>query len=464
MISATTNYLNAETEFSAGIIIFRIEIEGYGRVFVNHNNGVDTPWLVSVDPLSISINDVDGGANQMSLGFTVQDRGAAITGDFPGFVFEGKKVTITAGFAGLATGDYITMFVGFVDTVSSTNSNLEYYFDCSDIQSKLSKVIFTVGDDGFTTSADHIKTVKGHPLDILLTILLTELDLDPSLVDSDKIIAYRDGPFAGVNFVFRLSQSPAGIDFMKAQILKVLGGYLWVNSSGQVTINFFYPLSGPVAVASLGPDQWTAIPTAEQVGSSSGSKSMINTTQFQFDKDDHDKNSSGNYLAFETQEYGPSVSLYGVFGEQTVQADGLRSAYQGYFIAKMVSRLYFLRYGFKALMFDQNAAASFWNTVRIEPGDIVSVTHPNVPNRKLGVMGITDKLFEVINKSIDFTNGLVTLTLIDASYLSTFGFFKITPVDEADYTAASSPDKAKYMFQCNDSDEYSNSDPAHPLG
>jgi len=464
LIAVPPNYATALQAFTAGKIIYTVEIAGYGRVFSNDSGYGNAPWLGAIDDMSVTIEDVDGGADQISFGFSVQDRGQLITGDFPSFTFEGKAVTIKTGFPGMDYADFAVLFNGLVDSVSSINSNLDYYFNLLDISDVLAKVIFPLGNDGKNApSSDNPLTLNAHPLDILLNILLTEVGLDSPLVDSAKIEAYRDGPFAGIQFIYEVSQSPAALDFITAQIMKPLGGYAWINSKGQVTVNFFYPLAGPVAVFNFNPSVWTSIPSADQI-SSNASRDMINTVQFQFDKDDRDSGGSGNYLSQDTEEYGPSVSLYGVYGETVIQADGLRSAFQGFFISKLISRLIFLRYGLKTLLIDSNAADSLWNSVLLEPGDIVSVTHDKIPDRKNGVMGITNKLFEIISKAVHFTTGTVTYSMLDASYLSTFGFFKIAPTGEGDYTTVSAGDKAKYEFFSNDSAEYSNGDAGNVLG
>jgi hypothetical protein len=304
-----------------------------------------------------------------------------------------------------------------------------------------------------------VKTLVGHPLNILLDICK---DLGVP-ADTTTIEAYRDGPFAGIIFTFYLTQAPAAADFIMAQLMKPLGGYMWINAAGAVTVHFFYPLAGPVAVGAFTRDTWFEIPEA-------GQTAMVNTVQMQFDLDDSTTDSSGNYLSSSTQEYAPSYALYGdLSSEQTIDADGVRSAFQGFFIAELTSQLIFKRYGFKNLTFDSQSSGgsspdSRWSTLLYEPGDIVSVTHPQVPDRKAGVVGITNKLFEILNKSINFTEGKLTYTMIDASYLSTFGNFKIAPPGESPYASASSADKAQYMFFCNDSDQYSNGDAAHALG
>lgn len=458
MITATSNYNTALAAFSAaggGKLIYRIDIAGYSRVFTNYDDATSGhyDWLGTIDNLSITLSDLDGGANQTALGFIVQDVGNAITSDFPSFVFEGKLVTIKQGFVGLAYSDFITVFTGYIDTVASQNSNTEYYFSCSDLTAKLTQVVFTIGDSGKPTDSNNIKTLNGHPLDLMLDILETECGLTSTNVDETKIEAYRDGPFDGVNFLFRLSAGVAALDFIKNQLLKPLGGYLWVNGAGKITVNFFYPLTGPVAVQTLGAGDWTSIPSAEQTD-------MVNTVQFHFDKDDSSSQATGNALSQLTELYQPSVDLYGQYGEHVIDADGMRSAFQGFLISKITARLIFLRYGFKNLKFDQSAADSQMSTILLEPGDLVSVTHSQIPDRQAGTMGITSKLFEILSKTFNFTEGLCTYTMIDASYLSSFGFFKIAP----DGTLNHGTGAAKYFYVCQQDGSYEGMTPAHTEG
>jgi hypothetical protein len=604
MIAATANFLAALSTFRSGKILYLITIAGYSKVFTNYVSGVagQVPWIVSMDDSSTSINDMDGGADQIAFAFTVQDRNGAITADFPGFTFEGKQITLQMGLPGLAQADFVTLFTGFVDTVASVNSNTEYYFTCNDISSILAAVVYLLGDSGLPISSTNIKTLLAHPLDLLISVLgqaglnlIPDFDgnvggqwsmasagamtysatggqrsggswiyvgtgaasgtlfpksatftvvhgqtytlaayidathvtaggpafvgiYDPTvvtnyisanqvngqagfvsinwtvpagvtqvkvifdtnnatvtnatnlvfsdpilalsaignnlLIDVNKIRAYRDGIFSGMQFQFHLSQSVAAADFVKQQILKPLGGYLWANSLGAITVNFFSPLSAPTSVATLGPNYWVSIPEAEQLD-------IINQVQFQFDKDDATSDASGNYLATDTEIYGPSQNKYGTqFGEQVVQADGIRSGFQGFFTARMVSRMIFGRYGLKNLKFDQSAPDSIWQTCLLEPGDIVAVTHPQIPDRVAGVVGVTNKLFEIMNRSFLFSTGRMNLTMIDASYLSVFGLFKISPNGQADYLAGSNV----FMYLCDDTDKYTNGDAGHVLG
>lgn len=467
MITATSNFITAANAFSNGELRVFIQISGYHRAFSNfdptgftwddsiaeHND-----WLLmeETDDLVWNVNDLDGGADVQNWGFTVQDVNNLVTADFAGFTFEGKAVTVKVGFKGLSIDDYCTIFTGNILSVESVDSNLNYHFSCEDTTGYLSRTIFGTADDGFETSSDHLRTVEGHPLDILLDILSTQVGLSAGKIDTAKIEEYRDGIFAGMKLVFHLDQAVTAGDFIKAQIMKPLGGYIWTTADGKVTANFFYPIAGPTPVATFGADTWLSIPSAEMTD-------MVNTVQFKFDKDSS-VNGTADYASNHTEGYAPSIAKYGQYGTQTIEADGLRSAFQGYFIAALTARLLFLRYGYKNLKFDQDAAEAIFSTMRCEIGDVVAVTHTRIPDRSAGVMGVTSKLFEILSKTLSLRTGRVTFTMIDATYLASFGFYKITSDAQADYASATTGEKAAYMFMTNDAGLYSNGDAGHGLG
>jgi hypothetical protein len=83
-----------------------------------------------------------------------------------------------------------------------------------------------------------------------------------------------------------------------------------------------------------------------------------------------------------------------------------------------------------------------------------------VPDRAAGVVGVTNKLFEVLNRTFKFSHATMNLTMIDASFLSVFGLYQIAPDAQADYTTGSNT----FMYLCNTSDQYTGGDPAHVLG
>jgi hypothetical protein len=355
----------------------------------------------------------------------------------------------------------VTLFTGVIDSVDGANSNLSYVFNCVDVSQVLSKVVFTVGDDGQPTDSTHTRTLNGHPLDILLEVLRTEVGLSDTSIDVAKIEAFRDGLYAGMQYKFTIDSPPAAKDFIEQQIMKPLGGYLWTNSQGQITVNFFDP-GAVISRLVLDPHNTLQIPIAQTAD-------LVNVISFRFDK-----STDGKYMSEAVEEYAASIARFGsvgagqLYGQQIIESDGTRSGFQGFFLADYVSRFIFLRYGLKNLSYQD--VPFMWTACVLEPGDIVSVTSPDVPDRQAGVKGITNRLMEVLDRSWNFQECTVTLKLLDASYLSAFvspvtgTAYLITPNTTPAFASSSTTEKGKYMYLSNDSDQYSDGTAAHPLG
>lgn len=609
MIPASGNFITANRANAKGII-YLLSIEGYARVFTNYETGVagQYAWIEDMEDLEITVSDMDGGADLGTLSVTVQDHRGLITADFPTALFEGKKVTLKTGLVGMSQSDFATIFNGVIDSVDSANANQSYVFNCEGPDQVLSKVIFTTGDDGQPTDSDHPKTLNAHPLDILIDVLENQVGIPSTGINLSKIFAFRNGVYAGLQFTFSIDSPPSGKDFIEQQIMKPLGGYIWVNSKGQFDVNFFYgttwltrvdipanaqpwSLDGGInssfsyAPDSLGGDA-ISIPTivgqtvtltylsgtisrqdgtfpytdaagdpsingktsgfpgfyvsgtchagslvgtfADDLGQIVGSPfvvgnggsftppagssqlllgvndantwrdnvgswllkvtgaavrrtvmdltpnntleiplaqtaDLVNVISYRFDK-----NSDGKYMSESIQKYGASIARFGsvgdgqLYGQQIIESDGARSGLQGFFLAALVSRLIFLRYGLKNLYYDQ--VPLLWNCVQLEPGDLVTVTQPTVPDRENGVIGIIDRVMEVLDRSYNFREGIVTVKVLDATYLSSFGTYLIAPDGTPAFASASTDEKAKYMFMANNSDEYSTGAAAHVLG
>jgi hypothetical protein len=431
------------------------------------------PWLIAPDDHMVTVNDLDGGADLADLVLHVQDRGNAILADFPTFVFEGKEMHLRQGFghidsdtgepvSDMALADFVTLFTGKIDSVESENANNDYCFTCPDVRTELSRVIYRIADDGFSTDSKHVRTLNGHPLDILLAALQSEVGLDPSRIDIAGITTYRDTVYSGTQFEFTIDSPPVAKDFLEAEILKPMGAYMRTNNLGQVTVVFFYPLSTTPVLhfqhsepADPG-DNLLEIPEA-------GQADLINQVSTRFDSD------GSNFLNESVEEDAASVAKYGLYGQQIIEAKGLRAGLNGFFFSSMTAFLIFLRYANKALCHGDNGKNSasspinaLWSAALVEPGDLVTITHPLIPNRTTGTMGITDKTYVVLDRTWQFFLGNVQFKLLEID-LSKFKQFLITEDGEASYTAASSGDKATLMFLCNDSDEYSNGDPANTL-
>jgi hypothetical protein len=461
VISSTANYRAAAAAGKRPVIV--ITIAEYSRAFSNRDDvaGVPAalfPWLVEVQDLQTTVNDLDGGTDLADLIFSVQDRGGAITASFPTFTFEGKLVQMFSGYEGLAFADFVTMFTGRIDSVESTNSNLEYVFSCPDIRSDLNRAIYTLADDGGNTSSDHVRTLNGHPLDILIAALETECGLTSGQVDEAKITQYRDTIYSGAQMSFVLDSAPVAKEFIETELMKPLGAYLRTDNLGRVTVEFAYPINA-ATVFDFTPDTLLDIPSA-------GQADLINQVITRLDASSDNTSNGSGFAVERVDQSAASILKYGMYGQQIIESKGLRSGLNGLFISRMTAFLIFLRYASKALCHgDSGKNASSdpinapWSAALIDPGDFVTLTHPDVPDRAAGVMGITDKAYVTMDRTWQFpiggSAGTVQLKLLEVD-LTKFKQYLIAPNGEASYTSASALDKGKYLFLCNDSDLYSN--------
>lgn len=461
MISASANFLSANAVLRKEPI-FLFTIAGYSRVFTNKATGISgqVDWIVDVQDLSCSVSDMDGGADLGQLIVTVQDPkdlGNPITADFPSFVFEGKAVTLSTGFVGMSQTDFVTLFTGVIDSVESSNQNTSYDFTCTDNTLRLSQVIYTRADNGRNTDSNNRRTLNGHPLDILLAIFSTELALPTSAYNQTKIQGYRDGLFAGTQFNFSIDSPPAAKDFIEKEIMRPLGGYLWTNGQGELDVVFFYPANTGLPPAmlldidnTLGPPDHD-IPVAIQ-------SDLINTMSFRFDKPDSSSDSGGSSSGYSSElvdDYTFSISKYGQYGQQIIESEGMRSGLQGFINSIETAQQIFLRYGLKQLKFDQVYDCD-WTACVLEPGDLVAVTNPFIPDRSAGVMGTNAKRFEVLDRTLSFEKGTVTLSLIEANLMSTW---EIAPNGTGTFSSGT-----PYLYFCDDSDQYSGGVTARNLG
>jgi hypothetical protein len=451
MISASPAFLAANASLQKQPL-YAIVIEGYSRIFATFNGtaGDGTPivdWIIEggIEDHVTTINDLEGGSDLADLVVTVQDRGQAITADFATFTFEGKTIRLMAGFAGLNFADFVTLVTGRIDSIASVNANTEYVFTCPDVRQELTRYIYGTADDGSATDSDHPRTLNGNPLDILIAALQVEVGLSPDAIDIAKIAFYRDTIYPGLQFEFSITSPPVAKEFIETELMKPLGAYLWSNSLGQISVNFYYPLS-PDPVIDFNRDNLTEIPEA-------GIADLINEVSTRFDYDVDDK-PQANLVRTDDE----SIAKYGLFGALEIDARGLRSGLQGNLIAGHTAFLIFLRYGFKQLAFGGSAdnsspVSTFWDACLVEPGDIVTVTHPQVPDRLNGVMGITGQTFVVMDRTWHFFECTVEFKLLSFDLIP-FHHYLIAANGEGNYSFG----RRQYVFQTNDADQYSNGD------
>jgi len=434
-------------------LLYRVSIDGYPDVLINYPPSgspppaTDVPYIREIEPFRKSINDLEGNATMGDLVVVVVDKDRSITADFPGFLFEGKAITLKVGLEGLAETDFEILFAGFIDRVEGGENNLEWRIVCKDRSILLRQTIYETGDDGVKISAEHPRLLVGHPLDLLTAILWQECALPESTVDWTTINKYRDQLFFGMKFSFTLTSAVEAKQFIEQELLRPLGGWLHLTRKGVATVRFFFPVPGETEpVHSLTANNVIGIPVPEEA-------ELINVLQHRYDGD--------TTTPHQTVTKDPdSVALYGLESLNPIDSQGMRASLGGASISRTVAAMLFDRYGGKPLMI---TALCFFDAILVETGDFILLTHPHIPDRAAGAMGLTNRKMEVLARTWYFTEGRVELVLLDASGLC--AEFRVAPDGKPGYGGASAPDRARYMYVADDATEaYANGDPAHQLG
>jgi hypothetical protein len=460
MITATANWKTEAAKLVKSSPIILFEIAGYSRSFATQPPGFGTfdPWIATISRHRQSADELGGRSTLGDLNITVGDVGQGITGDFP-FVFEGRTATIKVGFVGLAEADYALFATVVVDRVASVKKNTAWEFICKPKARNLRTMVYETGDDGQPTGKDHPKTLQAHPLDILTDVWQNELGLPLGELDTTTINAYRDQVFTNIEFAFTLSKPPEAKAFIEAQLLAPLGGFLYNQADGTLSVRFIMPLPGGItSLHTLNPDNMSTLPSPGQV-------ELVNVVTHRMDWDGDD------FLVSNVQIDAASETKYGQQGAHTIESLGLRTALGGVGLARVVAIAIFNRFGDKQLRLPR--VTSMWDDAALlEVGDYVKVTHPLTPNRATGALGVTDELFVVRGLSRDWLRGRVDLALDDAAQVEAgagvdptgLGPFRVAPNATLEYVPAPQGDKDRYMFVSDDATgQYSNSDEGHPL-
>ena len=440
MISATANWLTEAAKL-AKKPIHLFEIAGYTRSFATSDPGFGTfdDWLVEVSPVRQAADELGGTSTLNDLVVTILDKDRLITADFP-FVFPGRECTLKTGFSGLLQADYTLMHTFVVDRVESALKNTAWKFICKDKSRLVKKVIYKTGDDGQPTGKDHPKTVTGHPLDILQDIWTAELGFALGDLDTTTLNDYRDKVFTGVEFNFKLTKAPEAKAFIDKQLLGPLGGYSYTKADGTYSVRFFFPLPGGItAVHTFNPDNLATLPTP-------GEAELINVVTHRFDHD------GSEFAVANVAIDADSETKFGQQGQHVIESLGMKSALQGFGLSQTVAQGIFNRFADKNLK--MGSLIGFWDDAALlEIGDFIKLTHPLVPDRATGILGITDQLFVVTQINRQYKLGRIVINLADAAkvekgagVVAGLGPFKIAPNTVPEWNLANQSQRDTYLF------------------
>ncbi len=384
----------------------------------------------------------------------------------------GRIVNLEIGYPGMGSADFVTVSTQQIDNVQILKDGTGFQINCTDLKRTTKSKIFLTGDDGAAISKDHPRQLLANPMDICLMVYQNELglgqapdlpesawkiydpaqwsgDVNPTLItpnpflDLDQFLFYRNGIFAGDLFEFKLEQSVEAKQFLDYEVFKTLGGYLIVLSDGRLSPRFFTPPYDFSNLFSFNERNVTALPTVDR-------QPITNQVTSRLDYDGSKFQTEMNFVN------APSLERFDLAGEDIIESKGIRTARGGAALAGITARRIFSRFSGIDSATDQPSGGAMiltvtaqYMTLAVEVGDLVYFSHSLVPNLRTGRRGISNGIFEVIDKQPDYSNATMTYKLLDMSWLSSKTLALIAPAGTAAWTSASSAERDRYMFLSN---------------
>lgn len=305
-----------------------------------------------------------------------------------------------------------------------------------------------------------VYVVQDNPIDILLRFMLTQdgtqvnsaydrndaskgLGLDQGLVDIQTFEELRDAYLSSHTYRFLLTRDDMANfkDWAEKQINQTVAGLFVMRGNGIIS----YRIAGPVVLTSdpmdLSPANIAGNPEWDL-----GATWVINDVIVKYDYD----LVSGVFLQSLEQINATSLAKHGEGRQIVVESKGIRSTLDA---SGVIGRLFnFLDHRFSEPPPEARVTVHF-SEISADPANGALLTHPDLPDLRRGVRGITSQQMEVSEQNPDFHAGTVKLLLRDINRSGKFGVIAPTLglVDPASafpaYTAASAAEQ-RYGYIC----------------
>lgn len=442
MLTTNTNF-DAKHDLDYKTPVYLVHFDGETVDYVTHKvaspNNVIRKWLAGISGASQKITPEQGRSSIGQLTIEILDIGTILEWDTgiewaDGIEWDptierqitkliatdpanlhNKKCTVKGGYLGMAETDMLTIETGWVSGIKLDSKAVSYLITISNPLKWLQREIFR-------GSEDTPVTFSGNPLNILLSILtstgngtngdydcfaaVNSLGVDESIINVSHIEEVRDDWFAGVTFSFDIRSRISAKRFIEDEIFAPCNIYPVIKGDGTFDVRVYHPPLPSVTgtTQSFTEDNIIGVPKWDQ-----NLTGMINEAEFHID---HDAAAStyDNIHFF----IGDTVDARGAGKKPlTIKSRGITTALGGLdFITRRKTRV-FQRYEEPPPKINVDA---FFEQYLSEVGDVVPITHTQVPNLVTGNRGVTSRLMEIIDRSVDWKKGKCKFTLLDTSW------------------------------------------------
>jgi len=418
--------------------------------YVNHSP--DSPdntikkYLVSISGLDQKKTPQEGKSSIGGVKFElldVDDEITALLATDTTAYFQGRKVTIKAGYIGLSEANMLTVATNNkVHSLKLSKDGVGYIFEIADPMKKFQKKLFRGADDSNVT-------LQGNAIDILLRVLTSSgtpgtngdydilavangLDMDSSEVDISGIENMRDDYFPGNSHWMQLviTDKTKASTFLEKEFFKPLNLTPAITNAGLFTVKPYKPpIASTSDVQTFDEDVIEGLPEMDF-----NLAELVNEVDWKYDHDGSD------YQTIEYHQDSTSLTNRGQAKKALeIESKGLHSSVSGVSlnmfaedVASRRAKSIFNRYATPPVKISFSTLFYQWLS---EFGDIVPFTHSKLPDIVAGSRGFTAERMEVIQRGIDWKNGKVKFELLDTGFARSI-YQQISPT--MTITAASS--------------------------
>jgi hypothetical protein len=369
------------------------------------------PWLKAPQGASQSVDIVNGSSSIGELTCEVIDTGGAIRELVGQNTLEGSQVQLLVGYPGTAWTDFAVLQSYTLYKINPTDGYTSFNFVCRDQQLLEKITIYMHPENGYPLSDANPWFLCGTPAEMFQAICLMCLGLSAAQIDQATLLALDSaaqnifGPWRP--FQFQITKSFQAKQFLEQEVFKASGLYQVVLPSGQLSLRCMRPpAAGPSPVYTFTEANLTTFPKWDR-------QPIVNQAIWQFDADA----SGGGYANYETFLEATSISLYGQGQQFSMQSAGLRTELGAFAFIEWTTGRMFKRFSGADGAIKGGAPLltlrAMLMSLPVWLGDYVALTHTKMPDITTGNLGVTDRIYEVVDRQPDYANGAMQYKLLD---------------------------------------------------
>jgi hypothetical protein len=419
MITTTPGF-NAKNALMAKQPIYAFAIAGQTTIYTTHDlaaMGITgtlptyQAWLKTPQGASQSIDIINGSSSIGNLTCEVIDIGGAIRTLVGTHTLEGSVITLLVGYPGTAWSDFATVQTYVIYQINPTDGYTSFKFECRDAQMLEKITIYTHPENGWPLSDSNPWYLCGTPCEIFQAVTLFGLGLSASQIDRAGLATLDSqaenifGPWRP--FQFTLTKSFDAKQFLEQEVFKPSGLYPVVLASGALSLRSMRPpAAGASPVFTFNESNLVAFPSWDR-------QPIVNQAIWQFDDD----GGSNGYQNYETFLQASSISLYGQGQQFSVTSQGLRTELGAFGWSEWVTGMLFRRFAGVPPGIKGGAPLltlrAFLLSLPVWVGDYVALTHSKMPDITTGSLGVTNRIYEVVDRQPNYASGNMQYKVLD---------------------------------------------------